>query len=107
MLCSHDTRSWFSSKSDLDKALAAYQKALNIDLELFGEYHPYTGLDYESIGDIYKRSGDYDHALEFYQKYSAVALKTMSENHPYSAQNHDDLGGVYMEKGDFEQARKP
>ncbi|KIC76766.1 hypothetical protein DB41_EN00010 [Neochlamydia sp. TUME1] len=57
-------------------------KALAIDLELFGKYSPLVAFDYHDLGGIYKEQGYLEKAKEYINKTLAINLKLFGENHP-------------------------
>jgi len=58
----------YSDKSEYEKALEYYQKALEIQKELLGEKHTNVADFYKNIGLVYADKFEYDKALEYYQK---------------------------------------
>lgn len=92
----------YYSKGDYDKALEYYEKALKIDLKIYGtEEHLDIATYYGNIGGVYYSKGDYKKALKYYKK----ALKIYgTEEHPGIATNYSNIGVVYYSKGDYDRA---
>jgi tetratricopeptide (TPR) repeat protein len=89
---------------EYENALEFYQKALAIELKIYGEKHPKVALSYNNIGIIYYRQGAYDKALEFHQKSLAVRQDMFEGEHPAIAQCYNNIGLNYWKKGEYEKA---
>ena len=77
-----------SLSSKYDQALAAYQRALELD--------PKVAAPHNGIGNVYSDLGQYDQALAAYQR--AIELD------PKDAYPHNGIGNVYRDLGKYDQA---
>lgn len=94
----------FYDKNDYDNALAAYQKALEKSLVIYGKDYITTADCYNKIGGVYFDKGDYGNALAYYQKTLEIMKKNFGENHPYTAAICNNIGLGYYGKGDYDNA---
>ena len=48
--------------------------ALIIDKQVFHEFHPNLGLDYDDLGDVLSKDGDFSKAKEYYEISRSIFL---------------------------------
>jgi Tfp pilus assembly protein PilF len=53
----------WKEKGEYDKAIAYYEKALKIDLKVFGNDHPNLATRYNNLGSAWQAKGEYDKAI--------------------------------------------
>ncbi|KIC76768.1 TPR repeat protein, partial [Neochlamydia sp. TUME1] len=96
----------YHNQGNLDKAVEYTNKALVIDVKLFGEYHPKVTACYNNLGTLYQDQGNLGQAEEYSNKALAINLKLFGENHPVVASNYSNLGQIYKEQGNLGQAEE-
>ncbi|BBI18333.1 tetratricopeptide repeat protein [Neochlamydia sp. S13] len=96
----------FHAQGNLDKAAEYINKALDINLKLFGENHLTVARDYNNLGQIYKEQSNLDKAAEYINKALAIDLKLLGKNHPVVASNYSNLGAIYQAQGNLGQAEE-
>ncbi len=80
------------------------EKALPIDIEIFGENHQAVAIRYNNLGAAYKSLGEYAKAIEFYNRALDIDQKNFGENHPNVAREYNNLGLAYDNLGEYEKA---
>jgi len=58
----------YMDKREFDKAMRFFNKALVIDLYIFGKKHPAVSVDYQEFGKLFWRRNNFNKALQYYQK---------------------------------------
>ncbi|MCH7928709.1 MAG: CHAT domain-containing protein [Candidatus Dadabacteria bacterium] len=71
----------WNSLGDSKKALEFFNKALDIDLEIFGDKHPNVSTTYNNIGLAWNNLGDSKKAIEFYNKALDIDLEIFGDKH--------------------------
>ena len=94
----------YSEQGNYTQALSYYEKALQIQLQIYGEQHPSVATSYNNIGCVYSDQGDYNKALSYYEKALQIRLQVYGEQHPDVAVSYNNIGLVYSEQGDYDQA---
>ncbi|MFC1587727.1 tetratricopeptide repeat protein [Planctomycetota bacterium] len=89
-----------SFRGDYDKAVALYNKALDI----FKAVNDKKGLStyYNSLGTIYWRRSDHDRAMEMYQK-SLEITEAMGDRKGMSS-CYNNMGIIFRNQGKYDQA---
>ncbi|MCP4349761.1 MAG: tetratricopeptide repeat protein [Desulfobacterales bacterium] len=77
---------------DYRKAREYYEKALAIDINVFGDNHPNIAIDYNNLGAAYHDLGEARKATEYYEKALAIDINVFGENHPKVAIRYNNLG---------------
>ncbi len=67
---------------EYNKAIDYFNKALNIDLNTFGDNHPDTAIDYNNIGGAWKALGKYNKAIDYLQKAEKICMQFLGADHP-------------------------
>jgi len=80
------------------------EKALLIDIEIFGENSSRVATMTNNLGEAYRALGEYEKAIEFYNHALDIDRKTLGENHPQIAIYINNLGGAYKSLGQYEKA---
>ena len=94
----------YDSKGSYDRAISYYEKALGIDLEIYGEMHPSVAIRYNNLGLAYDSKGSYDRAISYYEKALRIDLEIYGEMHPDIAIDYNNLGLAYFKKGAYDRA---
>ena len=94
----------YSEQGNYTQALSYYEKALQIQLQIYGEQHPSVATSYNNIGSVHYEQGDYTRALEYYEKALQIRLQFFDEQHPDVAVSYNNIGLVYYRQGAYPQA---
>lgn len=89
----------FSYTERYDEALEYYTKALDIELEVYGELHPEQAYSYEAIGNVYKYIAQMDKAEQNYLKSYDILLEVLGEGHLKTENASNRLLGLYEDTG--------
>jgi tetratricopeptide (TPR) repeat protein len=81
-----------------------YQKALEINKSISGEYHKETISNLEDLGDIENHQANYDKALEIYRQVLQRYQTIYGESHPNVATSYNRIGAIYDTKGNYDLA---
>ena len=92
--------------ADYEKALEYIEKALLIELHIFGERHADTAMSYNNIGVIYNDLGDYVKALTYHAKALEIQLDVLGGRHIDTAISYNNIGLTYSDLGDYTKALK-
>ncbi len=69
---------------DAEKAIEHYNKALEIDLKVFGDKHPDTAIDYNNLGAAWQDLGDAEKAIEHFNKALEIFKSVYGNEHSYT-----------------------
>ena len=94
----------YSEQGDYSRALSCYEKALQIQLQIYGRQHPSVATIYNNMGGMYIDQGDYDQALACYKKALSIQLQVYGEQHAAVAMSYNNIGGVYDNLGNYSQS---
>jgi tetratricopeptide (TPR) repeat protein len=72
----------YKSKGEYDKALAYYQKSLNIKEKVYGENHPSTATSYNNIAILYYTIEDFKNAYKYMKWAVEVWSVVLPASHP-------------------------
>jgi tetratricopeptide (TPR) repeat protein len=86
-------------KRGYDKAIDYYEKALEINLIVFGSQHPKVATGYNNLGGAWDSKGEYDKAIDYYEKALQIYLNAFGSQHPNVASEYSNLGGAWDSKG--------
>lgn len=86
------------------KALSAYQQALDIRNKILGPNHPDLAASYNNMGIVYRRQGKYSQALQAYTKTLSIEEKALGPKHPNVGGTLNNMGIVYYVQGKYNQA---
>jgi tetratricopeptide (TPR) repeat protein len=99
-----EKESRFYDKGKYNKAIEYSEKALKIQLSIFGEKHPNTAVSYNNIGSAWEAKGEHDKAIEYHEKSLKIQLSTFGENHPNTAISYGNIGLAWDSKGKYNKA---
>ncbi|KHE92034.1 MAG: tetratricopeptide repeat protein [Candidatus Scalindua rubra] len=94
----------WNGKGNYDKAIEYFEKALQSDLENFGEDHPNVATYRNNLGATWKTKGKYDKAIEYYEMALKSDLNNFGANHPKVATRWNNLGDAWRAKGKYDKA---
>jgi tetratricopeptide (TPR) repeat protein len=86
------------------KAIGYYEKALKIDIGIYGENHPAVATRYSNLGLAWDTLGDSKKAIDYYEKALKIDVGTYGENHPAVATRYSNLGLAWDTLGDSKKA---
>jgi tetratricopeptide (TPR) repeat protein len=66
------------------KATEYFRKALDSDLKTYGETHPSTAANWNSLGNAWYYLKKCETAVDYYKKALNVLEKTLGKDHPYT-----------------------
>jgi len=79
----------YEYRNQLDEALAAYRRVLELDPKQYDVYF--------SVGSILHLQNDFEGALKYYEQYA--------EQFPMDIKSYTTLGDLYRDEGDFEKSK--
>ena len=86
------------------EAIEYFNKALDINLKVYGETHLNVATEYNNLGSAWDTLGDSKKAIEYYTKALDIDLKVYGENHPDVATYYNNLGLAWDNLGDSKKA---
>lgn len=93
----------FSDMKRYDVALEYYNKALDIELDVYGELHPEVAYSYATIGNLYKLMDQMEAAEQSYLKGYEILLEVLGEDHFETENASERLVNFYEEMGQTEK----
>ena len=91
-------------KSDWQKALEYFQKALDIEEKVLSPDDPSLGATYNNMGTVYRNMREYTKALLCYEKDLQISQKSRPPNHPHTAVLYNNIGMVCFKTGECSKA---
>ncbi|CAI2717606.1 tetratricopeptide repeat protein [Nitrospina watsonii] len=88
----------------LEEAIDCYNKVLDENLRLLGEFHPDVALVKNSLGTVWFKKGEYERAVCYLEDALKVLYKICSPDHPMLAEACSTLGKVWSHNGDMDKA---
>lgn len=95
---------FFHENAAYDKASDAYEEALELALEIFGERHLETAMVFSQIASLHADTGNPDSAELCFLKALDILQDLFEGNHPLSADILWDLGTLYNSASMVEDA---
>ncbi len=86
------------------KALNWYQKALNVCLKNYSQFHPKTALIYQALAVGYQAIGDVDKSLLYVQQAFDIHSETLGVSNFQTYYSYNLIGRAYLNKYDFSNA---
>jgi tetratricopeptide (TPR) repeat protein len=59
------------------EAIDYFEKALAIDMKVFGDQHPNVAIRYNNLGEAWRQLGEYQKAIDYFEKALAIDLKVL------------------------------
>ena len=87
-----------------DEVIPMYQKAIQLDLETFGEEDTIVGILYNNLGMAWHTKGYYDKAITYFMKSIKINTINLGKDHPKIATGFSNLGGAWVSKGFLDKA---
>jgi serine/threonine-protein kinase len=91
-------------RSELDRAEALEQEALQLRKRLFGARSPQVALSLSELASIASAKGQLDDSERLYREALAIDRKAYGDEHTMVAKDFDNLGVVLWRKGAYDQA---
>jgi len=85
---------------DYKNALIMYQKALDIEIDLFGMEHSTTALSLNNIGGVYRALGDYEKSLDTYKNALIGCESALGLEHSNTVVIYSNICRVYKDISD-------
>ncbi|MEO5361569.1 MAG: tetratricopeptide repeat protein, partial [Nitrospirota bacterium] len=95
---------YFGYREGLEKGMDYYERALKIDIDLYGEEHQSVAEDYTNLGLALNTLGLPKKSLEYLEKALSIDLILHGENHQDVANNYNDIGETWYRLGESEKA---
>jgi tetratricopeptide (TPR) repeat protein len=89
---------------EADKARLYFEKALILDLKIFGDGHPKVATRYNNLGIVQNDLGNPQGAIEYFKKAQAINLQIFGEKHPQIALSFNNIGVAFRELGNPRKA---
>jgi CHAT domain-containing protein len=94
------------SRTEPDKALEYYQKALSIYQNTYKNgKQPALAIAYSNVGFIYNGKKEYNQALNSFEKALAIWTEIYSANHPSVAFTYSNIGQIFMGRNSYAKAQ--
>jgi len=87
-------------KKEYDKAIASYQKSLNLGIDRVGKGNINLARIYIGLAKSFQEKREFDKAISFYNIVLDIYLKKLGESHPAVATTYNSLGALYVVKGE-------
>ena len=94
----------WNDKNKHNKAIECFEKALEIDLKIFGQEHPDIARDYNNLGGAWYVKDEYTQAIEYFEKALEIGLRVFNKEHPYVAAIYNNLGSTWKAKDEYGKA---
>jgi len=94
----------YKSRGDYGRALATYEKSLEISRKVFGTEHPDSATTMNNLATVYAAMGDLARAQDLFQRSLATTEKVFGSNHPRTATALSNLASVYASMGELDRA---
>ena len=88
------------------ESLEYNQKAINMQLQMFGNEHIAIAATYRNLGLNHANLNNYEAAIENYLKAKEIYIKVSIPDDPKIASLETDLGMVYEKRGNVKEARE-
>ena len=84
-------------------AIDYYEKALTIDLSIYGELHINTGRDLNNLGMVWNARGNHDTAIKYFDRALSIFNKVAGEKYPdFTGTLLNNLGSAWTAKKNIE-----
>ncbi|MFN0048687.1 MAG: CHAT domain-containing protein [Cytophagales bacterium] len=94
------------SRTEPEKALEYYQKALFIYLNIYKDgKQPALAIAYSNVGFIYNGKKEYNQALNSFEKALAIWTAIYSTNHPSVAFTYSNIGQIFIGRNSYAKAQ--
>ncbi|MBF0487774.1 MAG: tetratricopeptide repeat protein [Nitrospirae bacterium] len=92
------------TRDGLQKGMGYFERALKIDIDLYGERHQSVVEDYNNIGSAWDSLGESEKALEYFEKALKIYIDVKGENYLTVATLYNNMGLTWDKLGDSKKA---
>ena len=89
---------------DYSKALAHYEKNLEITQKVLSPNHPNLATSWNNIDSVYTNMGKYSEALSSFERSLEIYKAALPPNRPRLATSHDNICNVYHSMSEYSKA---
>jgi len=89
----------YGLKGEYDRAIAYFEKALDINSVVFGNKHPSIATYLNILGFLWQAKGDYDRAITYFEKCKEVVVSFFEPQHPYRIATIQNLSNAANTRG--------
>lgn len=100
ILINNIARAYFK-KGDIEKAFIEQEKALKMQLKIYGEESIDVARSYNNIGLIYLKTNDFDKAYEYLYRALNVRISLTGDNRLDIADSNVNIGDLLYKKGEY------
>ncbi|MEM1205069.1 MAG: serine/threonine-protein kinase, partial [Acidobacteriota bacterium] len=93
-----------SKQARYAEADSLLEEALEINLRVEGERHPFTAIILNDRSLAAEGQGDYELALDWLRQAEALQLEIFEKPHPHLATTLHNLGGLLLRRGRYDEA---
>jgi CHAT domain-containing protein/tetratricopeptide (TPR) repeat protein len=95
-----------SVQSDLDGAVALFERALRVREKTQGPDHPRLSMELAGLAHAYEARSDYPKAQSYIERATALRIKGFGEDSIEVARSRSSLGEILRKQGKYEEARR-
>ena len=101
----NNTGLYLDTHANFAEAKRHYERALEIDREVYGENHPEVAIRLNNLGEVLRAMGKFEEAKGHFERALEIDREVYGENHPDVAIRLNNLGLVLREMGELEAAK--
>jgi tetratricopeptide (TPR) repeat protein len=91
---------YFCGRAEYTEARAAFERALAIDVQVYGCDDPTVAESLNNLGNLFETLGDIEVARRKYERALEINESRFGYNHPTVAGNYNNLGNVFKKLAD-------
>ena len=95
---------FYSELGKYNNAIDYYNKALAINVKIFGKEHPDTAGTLNNLGNAWHSLSEHHKAIDYYNKALAINVKIFGEEHPDTASCLNNLGNAWHSLSEHHKA---
>ncbi len=95
----------YFKQNEYDLAIRNLQKALAINVQLFGINHTEVADSYHNLGVCYRGKGDHDLSVGYFKKALTITKSVLGEKCEAVANSYSSVGDCYMDAGGYDSAK--
>jgi tetratricopeptide (TPR) repeat protein len=86
------------------EALQCFEKALTLNISVYGKEHPSVATSYNEMAVVYHRNCQYAQALEYYEMTLKIQIASLGKAHPHVASTYNNIAVVHGRQSNHEKA---